>query len=205
MAAAVAPTPIPPPQSPPPAQRVRMTLEQFLALPEDDSIERELIRGELRERPMTRRGRPHSTTMTHVTGLLRDWLRQQPEPRGVILTGDAGFRLRKDPPTTFGIDIAYISPEIASANPEDAYIIEGAPVLAVEILSPSDTLEALTEKVGEYLEAGVKLVWLVEPVYRTVTVYRPDAEPVLFNSEQEIEGSPHLPGFRAPVAALFGV
>jgi Uma2 family endonuclease len=59
------------------------------------------------------------------------------------------------------------------------------------------------EKVKEYLTVGVPLIWVVEPVFRTVTVYRPGQEPELLNSRQELVGDPQLPGFRAPVAALF--
>jgi len=58
--------------------------------------------------------------------------------------------------------------------------------------------------VREYLDAGVKLVWVVEPVFKTVCVYRPDAPPELFNETEELSGEPHLPGFRAAVAELFG-
>jgi len=56
---------------------------------------------------------------------------------------------------------------------------------------------------SEYLAAGVKLVWLVNSYRRTVTVYRPDAEPQLFNVAHEISGEPHLPGFKVAVAAIF--
>jgi Uma2 family endonuclease len=77
-------------------------------------------------------------------------------------------------------------------------------VLAVEILSPTDTQEEIHEKIDEYLAAGVALVWVIDPADRTVRVYRPDARPQLFNDEQELTGEPHLPGFRAPVARLFG-
>jgi Uma2 family endonuclease len=57
--------------------------------------------------------------------------------------------------------------------------------------------------VGEYLHANIPLVWVVEPVFRTVTVYQPGKEPVLFNSQQELDGNPHLPGLRVAVARLF--
>jgi Uma2 family endonuclease len=77
--------------------------------------------------------------------------------------------------------------------------------LAIEISSPSDKQEDSLGKIQDYLDAGVPLVWAVEPVFKTITVYRPDAEPQLFTVKQEITAEPHLPGFRAPVAAVFGV
>ena len=77
------------------------------------------------------------------------------------------------------------------------------PVLAVEILSPNNTVEEIDEKIDQYLEAGVPLVWIVDTRDRTVTIYRPDQEPELVNVRQELSGEPHLPGFRVPVANLF--
>ena len=119
------------------------------------------------------------------------------------VTGEAGFRLRRNPDTSVGIDLAYISPELAAATPENVWLIDGAPTLAVEILSPSNTHEEATEKVREYLDLGVALVWVLDPVFRTVQVFRPDAEPTLFNARQELTAEPHLPGFRVAVADLF--
>lgn len=180
-----------------------MTAEDLIVLPDDD-VERDLIRGELRERPMTRRNRKHSRATSRVCYLLERWLETQPEPRGEVVGGEAGFRLRRDPDTTVGIDVAYVPAERLAATPERAAWIEGPPLLAVEILLPSDTKETIDEKIEPYLESGVALVWIVDPRFRTVTVYRPDAEPSLFNADQEITAEPHLPGFRAPVAAFFG-
>ncbi len=135
--------------------------------------------------------------------MLQNWLDRQADPHGEVLTGDTGFRLRRDPDTTVGIDVAYISAELAAAAPEDARLIDGAPVLAVEVLSPSNTWEGVSDKVREYLACGVALVWVLDPVFRTVQVYRPGAEPAMFNAQQELSGEPHLPGFRAAVEDLF--
>jgi Uma2 family endonuclease len=61
----------------------------------------------------------------------------------------------------------------------------------------------MVEKIRAYLDAGVALVWLVDPDFRTVVVYRPDAAPQMFNIEHELSGEPHLPGFVVAVARLF--
>ncbi len=180
-----------------------MTTEQLLALP-DDGVTRELIRGTLRERDdMTRRGYRHTSTEARIGRALGNWRERQPEPRGAVLSGEAGFRIAGDPDTTVGVDVAYISPALAAVVEPDTFIINGIPVLAVEILSPSDTQEQVTEKVRAYLDAAVPLVWVAEPVFRTVTVYRPDAEPAMFNATQTITGEEHLPGFTANVADFF--
>jgi Uma2 family endonuclease len=179
-----------------------MTAEQLLALP-NDKMERWLIRGELREQPMTVRNFVHSGIMACVTYALEAWRRQQAEPRGKVLCGEAGCRLQRDPETVVGIDVVYVSAEVAARRPDDTSLIDGVPVLVVEILSPNDTLENTEEKIDSYLEAGVPLVWIINPYRRTVTVHQPGEKPVLFNSSQELSGEPHLPGFRVPVADLF--
>jgi Uma2 family endonuclease len=179
-----------------------VTTEELLAMP-DDGVVREIIRGALRESPMTTRSGPHCLAMSNLAFLIGAWLRQQPLPRGRLYTGDARARTERDPDTFVGIDLTYLNPEQASRNAPDAPFIDGPPVLVVEILSPSDTIEGIGEKVREYLDAGVALVWEVNPLFQTVTVHRPDARPVLFNIDQDITAEPHLPGFRAAVAEIF--
>jgi Uma2 family endonuclease len=185
------------------------TTEELLALP-DDGVERWLSRGRLREShvnpedpEMTKRNRFHSVTEGRVTAVLAAWLRTQPEPRGEVVCGEAGFILRRNPDTTVGIDVAVISAAMADASPEDTTMFDGHPLLAVEILSPYDMQEDWLDKVDDYLAFGTPLVWVIEPRRRTVTVYRPDAEPELFNRTHTLSADPVLPGFSCPVADLF--
>jgi Uma2 family endonuclease len=179
-----------------------MTTAELLAMP-DDGVERWLINGELREKPMTKRNRFHSRIMVRVGKLLDNWLDEQPEPRGAVLAGEAGVRLRRDPDTTVGVDVVYVSADVLARQTEESTMIDGVPVLAVEILSPSDTQEEIHEKVDGYLAVGVPLVWLIDPHVRTVMVYRPATDPELFTVRQDLTAEPHLPGFRVPVAELF--
>ena len=179
-----------------------ITTEELLALPED-GVDRWLIQGQLREKPMTARNRFHSRIMARVTRFLDQWLDEQPEPRGSFLCGEAGVRMRKSPDSTVGVDVVYISAAVASHDSEKTTLIEGVPILAVEILSPSDQQEDINEKIDDYLDVGVPLVWIVNPHHRTVEIFRPNAEPELVNVRQELSGEPHLPGFRVAVAKLF--
>jgi Uma2 family endonuclease len=179
-----------------------MTAEQLLALP-DDGFDRELIRGALREYPLTTRGAPHCLAMTNLALWLGGWLKQQPRPRGRLYTGDIRVRIRRDPDTFVGVDLAYISADLAAQTANDATFVDGVPVLAIEILSPSDTIEGVAEKVHAYLEAGVLLVWEVSPFYREVTVHRPGMPPEFFNVTHDLTAEPHLPGFLVPVAEVF--
>ncbi len=179
-----------------------MTTEEFLALP-DNGTDRWLIEGQLREKPMTVRNRWHSRALIRIGRLLDCWLDQQPQPHGAVLGGEAGCRLRRHPDTTVGIDVVYIGPELAQQEPVDTTLIDGVPVLAVEILSPSDKQEEIDEKVDGYLRAGVRLVWVVDPHDQTVTIYQASVPPSLVNVTQELSGEPCLPGFRVPVAQIF--
>jgi len=179
-----------------------MTTEELLALPEN-GMERELIRGQLREKPMTYRNRFHTRAVSKVAyGLVR-WLEQRPEPRGEIHTGEVGCILRRDPDTVVGIDVAYFSAEVIARQSEKTTLVEGPPRLAVEVLSPSDKAEEIRDKVLEYLAAGVELVWIVDPYFHTVTVHRPAAQPEMFNSEETLAVASTLPGLEIAVADLF--
>src|SRR5262249_54094281 len=127
-----------------------MTTEELLALP-DDGVERWLIRGQLREKPMTVRNRFHSRVMVQVASMLNLWLEQQPTPRGSVLGGEVGCRLRRTPDSTVGIDVIYISAEQAAQQHHNTTLIDGPPTLVVEILSPNDTLDEINDKIDEYL------------------------------------------------------
>lgn len=152
---------------------------------------------------MIRRGYRHGRAASRIAHLLEEWLDSQPEPPGEVLSGDAAFRLRSDSPTMVGLDVAYISAELRQRTDPGAFEIDGAPLLAVEILSPSDKSEDVHDKVEEYLACGVAVVWVVDPRIRTVTVYRPNDEPVLYNRKQMIANEPALPGLTIQVDSMF--
>lgn len=182
-----------------------ITLEEFLALP-DDGVYREVIRGELREyrgENVTRRNKKHAKAEAKIAQLLGNWLDRQPPKTGEVHSGEVGCIIQHDPMTTVGIDVAYFDYDVANDDSRGTSFIDGPPILAVEILSPSDTIEGVTEKVEEYLAAGVAIVWVVNPRFRTIEVFRPDTDPELFNIQQTLTADPVLPGFNAPVRAIF--
>lgn len=179
-----------------------MTADEFLALP-DDGTERMLIRGHLWEKPMTKRNRWHSSAEARIVHLIWVWLETRPSPRGEVYSGEAGFRIRRNPDTIVGINVAYVSHEVASRDPDDTRLVDGPPVLAVEILSPNDKQEEIAAKVDGYLEAGVPLVWVVDPHFKTVTVHRPGGRPEMYSGDDELSGQSHLPEFRTRVGQIF--
>ena len=122
----------------------------------------------------------------------------------MFIPGKLVFRLRSPVETTVGVDVAYAPPDVVSAQSDDeTTMLDGTPTLVVEILSPSDTQEAIEAKIDEYLEAGAPLVWTVNTHRRTVTIHRPGEQPQLFNRTERLPEHPAMPGFRPTVAELF--
>ena len=187
-----------------PAIRPLMTTEELLAMPED-GIDRELIRGELKEKQMTRRNPTHSSVEATAAWIVNAWSKARPESRGRVYCGEVGFRLRRNPDTTIGINVAYIDAETAARVPRNASLVDAPPLLAIEIISPSDKMEDILSKVQEYLDAGTKIVLLLEPVFETVTVFRPSVPPILLTGAQELTMEPHLAGFRCEAGDFFRV
>src|SRR5205807_6730919 len=90
-----------------------MTTAELLAMPRNGK-EHWLIAGQLREKPMTVRNRVHSRIMARSTNLLESWHQAQPEPRGLVLCGEAGCRLGRNPDTTVGIDVVYVAANLVA-------------------------------------------------------------------------------------------
>jgi Uma2 family endonuclease len=183
-----------------------MTTEEFLALP-DDGVERWLIEGQVREwgggKSVTVRNWIHSAVMIALGGCLKAWRDRQTPPRGQVIGGEAGVRLSRNPDVTVGVDVGYVSAEVMARQTGKSTLIEGVPLLAVEILSPSDTQEEIDTKLTTYLSAGVALVWIINPLRRTATVYCPDALPQFVNEQDDLDGGAVLPGFRIRFGELF--
>lgn len=179
-----------------------ITAEEFLALP-DDGIDRELIEGVPTEVPMTMRAYPHSYVMSRLSHLFWSWIGGQPKPAGIIVSGEARVRIKRVPDTMVGVDLAYLSPEHAARTPRNAPLVDGPPLLVIEILSPSQSHPEMLKKMRDYLGAGVGQVWIVDPDGETVTVYRAGGGAVLYNTEQTIQGDPDFPGLVIPIAEMF--
>jgi len=100
-------------------------------------------------------------------------------------------------------DISLIHPERLSAEQLEEGFLTLPPDLAVEVVSPNDLAYEIEEKVREYLEAGVRLVWVVYPPTRTVHIRRGDGTIAVAASTNDLEGEGVVPGFRCRVGDLF--
>ncbi|GMU57641.1 MAG: hypothetical protein AMXMBFR33_67870 [Candidatus Xenobia bacterium] len=122
--------------------------------------------------------------------------------QGEVLSNDTGFILQRDPDTLRGPDVAVIRAERLKDLSEDCHP-EMAPDIAVEVHSPSNSAGDLQRKVGQYLNAGAILVWVLYPERRSAAVYTGDGLVQLLSEDQDIAGEPVLPGFRCPLSDLF--
>jgi Uma2 family endonuclease len=119
---------------------------------------------------------------------------------GLVCGPQTTFKMVGTPPTRYP-DLAFVRKDRLPANLDtDA---DFAPDLAVEVVSGSDTFGDVDAKVQQYLASGVRLVWLVDPVLRTVTVHAADRRPQLCTEADDLVGDPVLPDFRIPVGQLF--
>ena len=182
---------------------VLMNSDELFALPHNKTIDRWLFRGELRESKVTKRNPNHAAATATITALLQVWVLQQPQPRGKVYCGEAYFRIRKDPDTNVGIDVALSTPEQRATVKKKSSYIDGPPVLAVEVMSPSDKHKDVVEAIDEYLACGVPVVWIVDPYTETVAVHRPGQEPKHYTRSDTVPGGPELPGFSCRVVDIF--
>ena len=174
------------------------TAEELFQMPSDD-YRYELVKGELRK--MTPAGSRHGSVITRLLSALVQHV--DALTLGEVFGPDTGFKIAESPDTVRAPDIAFVSMERIPAGELTEKFWPGAPDLAVEVISPTDTLYDLDEKIEEYMASGVTLVWAINPKRRTVTVYRPGASPEMLGENNQLDGRPVLPAFQYPIAKLF--
>ena len=175
-----------------------MTVEDLYALP-DDGLHYELVHGEFVSEPPP--GGRHGRIAARL--VQRIGAHAEAHRLGVVLTCDTGFVLHREPDTVRAPDVAFVSHERYRAFGDDVAALPGPPDLAIEVLSPSDTLTKVHAKVADYLAAGTPLVWVVDPDRRQVRSYRNLLEPQVATQSGELTADDLLPGFSLPVADIF--
>lgn len=158
----------------------------------------ELVRGRLvvREPPGTRHGLIAATLGYHVSSFVRQ------HGLGFVVAQDTGFKIASNPDSVRAPDVGFISRERAGRIPERGYA-ELSPDLVAEILSPDDRPGEVLAKVADWLDAGTRFVWLIDPRRSTVHVYRPDGSQSLLRGTDALDGEDVLPGFLCPLFDLF--
>ena len=180
-----------------PAGEPLMTAEELLRLPRGEGKRYELIRGVLVEKMPT--GDPHADTVVRTTHAIFTY--SEANDYGVVRTGEPGYRLDRDPDTVRAPDVAWIAPGRIPASTQG--YPELAPDLAVEVKSPSNSNAEMGAKAEMWLCYGSQQAWVLNPETVTLTIHRPNAEPVTLGEDDVIDGGDLLPGFTCPVWRLF--
>ena len=176
-----------------------MTAEELLKLPRGQ-FRYELVEGELRQ--MSPAGHNHGKIAARLTIALGEYVEEN--DLGELYAAETGFKLKTDPDTVRAPDVSFIRRERVAEVGETKGYWPGAPDLAVEVLSPDDTVSEVERKVEEWLEAGARLVWVISPKLRTVTVYRSLSDIAVLTENDTLDGEQVVPGFNCLVARLFG-
>ena len=174
------------------------TAEQLLAMP-DDGWRYELIEGELHR--MAPAGYEHGRVTMNLSGRILEHVRSR--SLGVVVTAETGFIIKRDPDTVRAPDVAFIAAARADAARNVRGYFPGAPDLAVEVVSPSDTFSDVEEKVFEWLGAGSVAVVVVDPRRRRVTLNRSEQDIRVLGEGDTLDLSFVLPDFSIPVTQLF--
>lgn len=122
---------------------------------------------------------------------------------GAAFGADAGFILHHQPDTVRSPDVAFICADRLPLDLDRDGFFDGAPDLAVEVVSPTDRPRDVSRKVREYLQAGTQLVWVIEPRKQHVTEHAPGQEPRVLTGDMALDGGAVLPGFTLPLRELF--
>jgi len=120
---------------------------------------------------------------------------------GRVFAAETGFTLARNPDTVRAPDVAFIG-TARLPDPAPRGFAELAPDLAVEVLSPDDRPGEVLTKVGNWLTAGARLVWVVDPVRVLARVYRADGSESILGETDALRGEDVLPGFEYPLSAI---
>jgi Uma2 family endonuclease len=179
------------------ATTARTATETDLLRTPRDGRKYELVDGEIRVSPA---GSRHGAVCLRIAARLLAFV--EDGRLGHVFEGSTGFRLPggnvRSPDASFvarGRFEGDTPPETFSPVPPD---------LAVEVLSPDDRPRQILDKVGEYLECGVRLVWVIDPKARTATVYASLSDVRHLGPDDELDGQDVLPGFRCRLEDVLG-
>lgn len=172
-----------------------MTDEELLSLP-DDGYKYEYVKGELRVSPT---GLEHEAIGARLISLLFNHVKES--QLGEVYGSSAGYRLPNG--NLRSPDVSFVRLKRLPEGKSPKGFAHFAPDLAVEILSPSDSMSEINEKIAEYFDNGTSLVWIVDPDSQAVTVYSSPTDRRLLQAEDEFTGGNVIPGFRCHVKELF--
>ena len=178
------------------SSKTLLTAHELEQMPDDDSVQIELDEGELIRMPPA--GMDHGECGIEIAYLLKDYVKKH--DLGKVYAAETGFKLSDD--TVRAPDVAFVRKERLAAVHWKGFG-KGAPDLAVEIFSPSDSVRQLMRKVKQYFAAGCHTVWIVYPERREIQVLEATGADRLLRAGDNLEARELLPGFSAPVQPIF--
>ena len=143
----------------------------------------------------------HGKTSATTLGILGHYVYEN--DLGVMLAAGCGFFLQHDPDTVRAVDGAFIARDRLPSEGVPVGYSDTMPDIVVEVVSPNDLAEQVQEKIEQWIEHGVKLVWVVYPERRSITVYRSVREVQVLHEGDTLTGDPVLPDFSCPVSEIF--
>ncbi len=175
-----------------------VTAKELESMPETDE-HIELVSGVIVRMPPA--SESHGSIAWSVAQPVAVFLAQNPVGQGYI--ADTGFALTHDPDTVRAPDFAFVSAKRLAGRPPRQDFFDGAPDLAVEVVSPDDKDSDVQDKVLEYLNAGTQFVWVLRPRQQTVTVHRSVKDVRVLTIDDRLDGEDVLPGFALLVRNIF--
>ena len=177
-----------------------ITADELFAMPGTDK-HCELVKGELRR--MSPTGGEHGILTIRFSSALNNYVEEN--DLGIVFSAETGFKLASNPDTVRAPDVAFTR---AARIPPGAFSQKFwtvAPDLAVEVLSPGNTRDEMTEEIADYLSAGVAMVVVVSPRNKTVEVHRAGKEIVTLRDADTLDGADVIPGFKLNLTRLFAL
>lgn len=175
-----------------------VTADELLRMP-NDGFRYELVRGEIRK--MTPAGGEHGRVGANLMIPLGAYVRAH--RLGAVYLAETGFKLASDPDTVRAPDVSFIRSERVQALGVVRGYVPGPPDLAVEVVSPGDTYTEVGEKVLQWLDAGTRMVIVVDPWKRWVTVYHSRDDIHVLGEDGVLDGGDVVPGWSMQVGELF--
>jgi Uma2 family endonuclease len=175
-----------------------MTADELLKLPRG-RFRYELVKGELIT--MSPAGSEHGAVIMNLAVPLGQHIKAN--NLGIIFGAETGFKIADNPDTVLAPDVAFISREHIPESGIPKKYWPGAPDLAVEVLSPGDIAREVEKKVGQWLAAGARLIWTINPGRKIVTVHRASKDASTLSEMDELDGEDVVPGFHCRVSEIF--
>jgi Uma2 family endonuclease len=173
------------------------TDEEFMSLPKDGH-RYELVNGELTD--MGNSGMEHGGIGSFLGGLLAIYVRRH--KLGAVCDSSTAFSLKNG--NKRSPDISFVAKErLKGLKRPPRGFFQGSPDLAVEILSPNNTVEEIHEKIVDYFENDTHLVWVIHPDEKYVLVYHASEPDRFLRPQDPLEGEEVVSGFSMTVAELF--